>query len=324
MPRDHREVAELISLSVLEHFPKVETVVALLALCWALNAALKSCDWPAVGRVIEDRLGRDGQGPAERACWLAAGYLVEAERYREDLQGLAEDEDGLKWLARFVSAGRFPKDYTQRFAAADFEPLIAALGAALRRDGLAESAYWSTTDLIATLGADPSAAVTEALEALSRVSDAEPWEPAIADAQERQARKRREHEYRHSDIGHVVRTLDNETPANAGDLAALVFDELKDLCLKIRDGSTSDWRQHWNVDRHNHPDGPKAGGRMPRRGAVRSAGTAWTIGNRRAAGGRLRRGQEVGHPRQLRRIQRSGGDEAKLSTVISGRRSRVS
>ena len=170
---------------------------------------------------------------------------------------MAEDEDGLKWLARFVSAGRFPKDYTQRFAAADFEPLIAALGAALRRDGLAESAYWSTTDLIATLGADPSAAVTEALEALSRVSDAEPWEPAIADAQERQARKRREHEYRHSDIGQVVRTLDNETPANAGDLTALVFDELKDLCLKIRDGSTSDWRQHWNVDRHNHPTDPK-------------------------------------------------------------------
>ena len=254
---DHREVAELISLSVLEHFPKVETEVALLALCWALNAALQRCNWSAVGGVIEERLGSGGQGPAERACWLAAGYLVEAERYREDLQGLAEDEDGLKWLARFVSAGRFPKDYTQRFAAADFEPLIAALGAALRRDGLAESAYWSTTDLIATLGADPSAAVTEALEALSRVSDAEPWEPAIADAQERQARKRREHEYRHSDIGHVVRTLDNETPANAGDLAALVFDELRDLCLKIRDGSTSDWRQHWNVDRHNHPTDPK-------------------------------------------------------------------
>ena len=30
---------------------------------------------------------------------------------------------------------------------------------------------------------------------------------------------------------------------------------------------------------------------MPGRGAVRSAGTAWTVGNRRAAGGCLRRGQ---------------------------------
>ena len=254
---DHREVAALTSLPVLEHFPKAETDVTLLALCWSLKAALERCDWSLVGRVIEERLGKGGQGAAERGCWLAAGYLVAPERYREDLRGLAEDEDGLKWLAMFVAAGRFPKDFTRRFAASDFEPLVAALGAAYRRASLTESAYRSTTGLIATLGGDPSAAATEALEALSRVSDAKPWSPAIADAKERQARKRREHEYRHSDIGQVVRTLDNGNPANAGDLAALVFDELKVLSLKIRDGNTSDWRQHWNVDRYNRPTDPK-------------------------------------------------------------------
>ncbi len=254
---DHREVAELISLAVLEHFPKAETDVALLALCWALNAALEKCDWLAVDRVIEDRLGRGGQRAGEHGCWLAAGYLVAPERYQNDLRGLAEDEDGLKSLAMFVAAGRFPKAFTQRFAAGDFEPLVAALGARLRRAGLTERAYWSTTDLIATLGGDPSADATEALEALTSVSDAEPWEPAIADAKERQAQKRREHEYRHSDIGTVVQTLDRGPPANAGDLAALVFDELEALSLKIRDGSTSDWRQHWNVDPNNRPTSPK-------------------------------------------------------------------
>ncbi len=186
-----------------------------------------------------------------------AGYLVAPERYREDLRSLAEDEDGLKALAMFVATGRFPEDFTQRFVSADFEPLVVALGAALRRVGLTTNGYWSTTDLIATLGRDPSASATEALEALSRVSDAEPWEPAIADAAERQARKRREHEYRHSDIGKVAQTLDGGAPANAGDLAALVFDELNALSLKIRDGNTSDWRQHWNVDSHNRPTKPK-------------------------------------------------------------------
>ena len=254
---DHREVAKLISLYVLEHFPKAETDAALQALCWALNAALERCDWPGVGRVIEERLARGGQGAREHACWLAAGYLVEPERYREDLRCLAEDEDGLKWLATFVAAGRFPKEFTQHFAPGDFVPLVTALGAALRRDGLTERAYWSTTDLIANIGSDPSAAATEAIEELSRVADAEPWEPAIADTRERQARRRREREYRHGDIGQVVETLDNRSPANAGDLAALVFDELKGLSLKIRDGSTSDWRQHWNVDSHNRPTNPK-------------------------------------------------------------------
>ena len=254
---DHSEVAEIVSLSVLEHFPKAEKDVVLLALCWALKAALERCDWSAVARVVEERLGRGGQGRAERACWLAAGYLVEPERYREDILGLTEDEEGLKSLARFVAAGRFPEDFTRNFAVGDFEPLVVALGAAYRRVGLTERAYWSTTNLIATLGDDPSAATTEALQALSRVADAESWEPAIADATERQARKRREREYTYSDIGQVVETLDNRSPANAADLAALVFDELKALSLKIRDGSTSDWRQHWNVDSHNRPTTPK-------------------------------------------------------------------
>ena len=69
--------------------------------------------------------------------------------------------------------------------------------------------------------------------------------------------KTQEHEYRHSDIGKVVKTLDRGAPANAGDLAALVFDELNTLSLKIRDGSTSDWRQHWNVNQYNRPTKPK-------------------------------------------------------------------
>ena len=254
---DHREVAELISLPILEHFPKAETDAALRALCWALNAALERGDWSALGRMIEDRLQRGDLGAGERGCWLAAGYLVAPERHREDLQGLVENEAGLKLLAMFVADGRFPKEFTQHFAAGDFEPLVAALGVALRRAGLTESAYWSTADLIANLGDDPSAAATEALEALSKVSDAEPWEPAISVAAERQARKRREREYRHSGIKQVVRTLDRGTPANAADLTALVFDELKQLSLKIRDGSTSDWRQHWNVDHHNRPTTPK-------------------------------------------------------------------
>ena len=72
-----------------------------------------------------------------------------------------------------MTAG-LPKDFTRCFAAGEFEPLVAAVGAANTHCGVTESAYWFTTDSIATLGGDPSAAATEALEALSRVTDAEP------------------------------------------------------------------------------------------------------------------------------------------------------
>ena len=254
---DHREVAEFASLSMLEHFPTVETDEAVQSLCWGLHSALKVNDWSVVGRAIEERLGRGGYGVRERGCWITAGYLLDPERYREDLRGLAADEDGLKSLAMFMATGRFPRELIQRFSAGDLTPLVSALGTELDRVGLPEKAFWCAADLIAVLGDDPSAAATDTLEALSDISHAEPWEPAIASARERQARKRREREYRHNDTREVLQTLDQGAPANAGDLAELVYEELETLARKFRDGNTSDWRQCWNVDRYNRPLSPK-------------------------------------------------------------------
>ena len=68
-----------------ERFPKAETEVTLMALCWSLNAALTRCDWSDLDRVIEERLGNTHLAPEERICWLTAGLLVAPERYREDL-----------------------------------------------------------------------------------------------------------------------------------------------------------------------------------------------------------------------------------------------
>lgn len=254
---DHREVAAIASLPVLESIPTAETDAAVLSLCWSLNAALRNCDWSDVGRVIEERLGTIDRTPGERACWLTAGYLLAPDRYRVDFGAMASDDQCLKSLVRFVTAGRRPVDLTRQFAFDDSESLVVALGTAYRRVGLTNEAYRCASDVIAKFDDDPSAAATDTLERLSSAADVEPWSPAIAHSKARQAQKRREHEYRHSDIAPVVRTLDNGPPANAGDLAALVFDELTHLSLKIRDGSTSDWRQHWNVDRYNRPLDPK-------------------------------------------------------------------
>ena len=254
---DHREVAESVSLSLLEHFPKAETDATLLGLCWSLKAALKRCDWSPVCSVIEGRLVRGGLGGRERGCWLAAGYLLAPERFREDVLSLSDDCPGLKSLAMFVSAGRFPKEFTRNLSPLDFVPIVTALGAALRREGLTKEAYWRVSDLIGTLAEDPGATATDALYELSELSEAKPWEPAIAGTKEQQALRRREHEFRHCDIGKVVHTLNNAAPANAGDLSALVFNEMTDISRKIRHGSTSDWRQYWNVDHHNRPIDPK-------------------------------------------------------------------
>ena len=255
---DHREVAGLATLPVLKRFPAAETDAALRALCWSLHAALADRDWTEVGRVVEEHLDRGGQSPGERSCWLMAGYLMDPERWRDDLQFLTGDEVSLKWLGMFMAAARGYRDnLARRLEPPDIEPLVVASGAALRRYDLPESAYEAVSHLVLTLGDNPSAAATAALEALGNAPDAKPWLSAIADAGARQARKRREQEYRHCDTRQVVQTLDKGSPANAGDLAALVFDELTELSKKIRDGSTSDWRQYWNLDGHNLPTHPR-------------------------------------------------------------------
>jgi hypothetical protein len=56
----------------------------------------------------------------------------------------------------------------------------------------------------------------------------------------------------------VARTLANLQPANAGDLAALTFEHLRDISKKIRDSSTNDYRQYWSYGEGNKKlDRPK-------------------------------------------------------------------
>ena len=255
---DHREVAALAALPVLEQFPKAETDASLMSLCWTLQAALERCDWLKVARVIGERLERGDQSAGERGCWLAAGYFTAPERYGEQLRALANDKEGLKSLVRFAASASVPRlDLSPRLAASDIETLVVAFGAAYRQDVLTERAYWFVTDLIGRFGDDGGKGLGQALAALEEVPEAALWLPAIREVRERQAHKRREQEFRHSDVRRVVETLANGSPANPGDLAAFVLDELESLARRTRDGSTSDWRQHWNVDGYKHATSPR-------------------------------------------------------------------
>ena len=255
---DHREVAALAALPVLKRFPRADTAASLVSLCWALHAALERCGQADVDRVIVERLERGGQPAGERACWVSAGYFTAPDRYGADIRALADDDEGLTWLVMFVELASVPRsDVWRSLSASDIEPLVAALGAAYRRNILTNRAFWFVAELIAKFGDDTSRSAGEALAALEEKPEAAPWLPAIRDARGRQAGKRREDEYRHCDIGSVLETLADRRPANPSDLAALVFDELKGLARRTRDGNTSDWRQHWNVDGYRRPTDPR-------------------------------------------------------------------
>ena len=87
---DHREVAAIASLPVLESFATAETDAGLLSLCWSLNAALRNCDWSDVGRVIEERLGRKRSGARRTSMLAYCGIPHGAESPPREIQGYGE------------------------------------------------------------------------------------------------------------------------------------------------------------------------------------------------------------------------------------------
>ena len=73
--------------------------------------------------------------------------------YWEDLRiiAISEEADALKALATFAGAGRLRRESTKHFDSNDVVMFVTAMGAALRHDGLPETAYWSAADSIGAL-----------------------------------------------------------------------------------------------------------------------------------------------------------------------------
>ena len=83
------------------------------------------------------------------------------------------------------------------------------------------------------------------------------WHHTLVDARDRQLVMRRDVTYRHPTVQQVCRTLNGGTPANAGDLAALLVDRLNELGDRLRTESTDGWSQFWNHDSYGRPTDPK-------------------------------------------------------------------
>ena len=255
---DHREVAGLASLPLLEQFPNTDAEQAGWELRWLLKAALNNCERSQVRQVVEKRLANAELAPSQKIYWLMAGYLATPRLYREEISIYSKENDATSLgISKFVSEGRFAQDLAQEFRAEEFEFLIVLIADAIERHGTTMDGWQTVQGLLAGLATNPLSEASEALARLSGEPSLAPFESSIAEVKDRQARRRREHEFRHYDIRQVTKTLTNEDPANASDLAGLLLDVLEDLSKQIRDSSTSDWRQYWNVDTYNRPLNPK-------------------------------------------------------------------
>ena len=275
---DHAQVARHATLSLLRSFPirrAPEDQSHLSSLNNLLWAAIKHADRTLLQELIERKRSLKSISAAQRVRWLAAGAMVWPEEYTDLLKDFVqEDQDNhVRYLKAFfgsrvrrgVSRGA---EHTSSFAGRELFPfdaskvplwelLIRLMGSVVGPDWWGDHAPELVRMLIEDLVICLEDSASDALANLLADPALERWRDTLKQAQDNQRTIRRDAHYRHPDIKRICETLDGGTPANPADLAALSMDHLDKIARKIRRGSTSDWRQYWNVDSYNRPQDQK-------------------------------------------------------------------
>ena len=258
---DHSQVAKHASLPLLRAFPTRCKLKQIQSLDYLLWAAIQHADRASLQEVIEKKLSSNSMNVAQRVHWLAASIIVSPETHNEILSDVRDRKGRIHHLAKFF----FPDDQVRpslpELRVEVLELLIRLVGSYVGSDkwkegGLvtpAQQASHLVNDLIQRLAASPTKDASDALDRLLTDPALSRWRDVLSRAQDAQRVTWRDASYRHLTIEQVYQTLNGGTPANPGDLAALVMDRLAEIARKIRGGPTSDWRQYWNVDQYNRP-----------------------------------------------------------------------
>jgi len=262
----YSSVANLTSLSLLKTFPVRSTEQQLMSLDELLIAALRYTDKKELLGLIEKKLNMKSMSISQRIRWLAAGLITAPDKYEVPLAEFTKlQEKRVQHLASFLA------DRHDQWSPLDALP-VSTLGLLLRLIGEFFAPYsfegggWVSpamnaadfvSSLIKRLGSQPEKEAADMLDALMEESGLRRWHDTLRRAQFEQCAIRREVGFQHPDIRQVRETLNNQLPANAGDLAALTIDILQELAHQIRNGDTDDYRQFWNEGSRRELETPK-------------------------------------------------------------------
>ena len=259
----HGPVARFSSLPLLRAFPIRCNREHLRDLDELLQAAFENAHRTEFAELIERKLSLNSMTPSQRAHWLAAGYAVSPARHapqvEEFLQAGRRDERIRHFASFFSRCDSLILEQLGVPFATVLARVLAAHSTPLKETNLtaASNACHLARRLVDCLAANPTNEATDALASLCTDQTLEPWHPELSRASDEQRVLRRDHVYRRPAIEEVNRTLNNETPANAGDLAALLSDRLSQIATRIRSGNANDWRPYRNEDAYGRRSGPK-------------------------------------------------------------------
>ena len=263
----HAQVARYACLPLLRAFPTCCNLKQIKSLHHLLKAAIQHADRKALQELIDAKLARNSMNDPQRVNWLAAGVIVSPGMYEDLLRQFSEGREGrIRHLMAFYCPGVPERSVADDLGGPALEPLIRLLGSHVGPARPRDEVYTATPEtegpflvrnLIQRLAGSPTKEASDALGRLVADPELPNWHDALSRAQDEQRVIRRDAGYRHPDIEQVCQTLKGGTPANAGDLAALLTERLEELAQEIRTGNTDDWRQYWNVDSHGRPVDPR-------------------------------------------------------------------
>ena len=262
--KDHAEVARHASLPLLRAFPtRCKQIRTLDHLLWA---AIQYADRSSLQELIGRKLSRTSLTVAQRVHWLVAGVSVSPETYMDPLEDFVRDrEHRIQHLPAFFCPEDSVRFSFDALGISGLKRLIRLVGSYVgpRQDWdqslvtPSMSASSLVHKLIQHLAKFPAGDARDALASLCSDTTLARWHNLLSEAQENQRVIWRDAGYSHPNIEQVCKTLSNDDPANAADLAALVVDRIHEIAEEIQTGNTDDWRPYWNEDSYGRPCSPK-------------------------------------------------------------------
>ena len=257
----HAEVARLSALPILRSFPTRCKNKQLDALHWLLLAAIRNVVRDSLNDLIAKKAALKSMNVSQRAYWLAAGLVTLPKFHVAQIESfVADSERRTRHVARFFSERWFDHQFDSAIAGALISLIGRWYGPELAHpNGLvtpAARASQMVTGSINQIASSPSVEAKTVLEELCNDDHLGRWSTYLSRARDNQRIIYRDALYEHPSPKQIENTLKGEVPTNAGDLAALVSDELNELARYIPDDSSNPWRLFWNEDK-GKPNVPK-------------------------------------------------------------------
>lgn len=220
------------------------------------NAELKA--------LVDKKLSMRSMTVAQRVRWMTAKAVLRGGRHTGQFRDYVGANRRVRHLAEFLhntSIRRADEPIPWDNRDSDLlVNLVELLGRSYRPkdlDGFVTLEIGTSEligSLIRQLSAAPGRDAHQGLAKLVIDPRLQNWHYQLTWAQEKQRIVYRDASYRHPDISQAQRTLSNQAPANAADLAALLCDRLAGIGDHLRGDNTNPWRQFWNEDSYRRPD----------------------------------------------------------------------